>query len=169
MEEISEGPVIISGRLEPDMNGGTETVQEIGKGAKFLGGVGHTKFLAALPSGRFDEGFVTILGDIDGYPDNRFRRTLRTGHGRSVSLCECSAHSQYRRPSADHDPTSRASGRYAPFSPACLLRSGKKPAPLPRCYGIELLIFKELAGAQFLETIVNIGLVLNIGRFGGNE
>jgi hypothetical protein len=29
---------------------------------------------------------VPILGDIDGYPDNSFRRTLRVGHGWSISF-----------------------------------------------------------------------------------
>jgi hypothetical protein len=36
---------------------------------------------------------------------NSFRRSLLVGHGRPLSLCVCSAHSRYRRPSAEgHAP-----------------------------------------------------------------
>ena len=78
--------VVVACRFKTNPNGQGQTVQKFCKGPEFLGCVMHMKFLSTLPSGRFDEGFVPILGDIDGYPDNSFRRTLRVGHGWSISF-----------------------------------------------------------------------------------
>ena len=64
-------------------------MEEIGECAKLLGGVLHAKFLSVFPSWGFDQRFMAVLRHIDGYPDNCFQRTLRVGHGRSVSFGEC--------------------------------------------------------------------------------
>jgi hypothetical protein len=86
---IGERPMVVARGFETDPNGEGKTVQELCKGPKFLSSVLHTKLLSTFPSGSFDESFVAILRDIDGYPDNGFRRTLRVGHGWSVSFGEC--------------------------------------------------------------------------------
>src|SRR5487761_173058 len=88
VEEVSKRPVVVARRFETNPNGQRQTVQKLCKGTKFLGCVLHTKLLSTLPSGCFDESFVAILGDIDSYPDNGFRHTLRVGHGWSVSFGE---------------------------------------------------------------------------------
>ncbi len=81
-------PVVVARRFKTNPNGEAQTVQELVKGAKFLGRVLHTKFPSALPFGLFDEGFVLILSDIY-YPDNSLGRILQVGHGWSVSFGEC--------------------------------------------------------------------------------
>ena len=103
MEGIGQHPMVVARRLESNAHWETKDVEESGQGTKLLGGVLCPKLLSTFPSGCFDKGFMPIFGDIDGYSHNSFRRSLLAGHGRSVSLCECSAHSRCRRPSADHD------------------------------------------------------------------
>ena len=86
VEEIGKRPVVGARRFKTNPNGQGQSVQKFCKAPEFLGCVMHMKFLSTLPSGRFDEGFVPILGDIDGYPDTSLRRTLRVGHGWSISF-----------------------------------------------------------------------------------
>jgi transposase InsO family protein len=47
----------------------------------------------------------------------------------------------------------QASGRYAPFSPACPLRSWAKAASFPRCYGT------QFTSSRFLETLGRLGII----------
>jgi hypothetical protein len=79
----------VAGRFKTNPNRQAQIVEKLCNGTNFLSGILHTESLAALRSGCFDEHLVAILGDIDGYPDNGYRRIVRVGHSRSVFLSEC--------------------------------------------------------------------------------
>ncbi len=72
VKKVGECPMVVAGWFEPNANRETKAVQEIGKGTKSLGRVLHSNFLSTLQPRRLNERLVTILGNIDGYPDNRF-------------------------------------------------------------------------------------------------
>jgi hypothetical protein len=89
VEKIGKRSMVVARRFKTNPNRQCQTVQKFCKGPKFLGCVLHPKLLSTLPSRRFDESFMAILSNIDGYPDDGFRRTLQVGHGWFVSYGEC--------------------------------------------------------------------------------
>src|ERR1700693_4220114 len=97
VEEVGQSPVIVTGRFKSDPDRKSQTMEELCERTKILSRILHPNPLSAAPARSFDQSFVAILGYIDAYPYKRFRRTLHNGHGRFISLCECSAHSRYRR------------------------------------------------------------------------
>src|SRR6516165_5736373 len=97
VEEVGQSPMVVAGRFKSNANRESKTVKEICKGTEIVSLVLHADPLPAAPARSFDQGFMAVLGYINGYPHERFRRTLHNGHGQFISLCECSAHSRYRR------------------------------------------------------------------------
>src|SRR5208283_4364871 len=76
VEEVGERPMVVAGGFKTDTNREPKTVEESSERAEILSRVLHSNPLPAAPARSFDQSFVAILGYIDGYPHEPFRRTL---------------------------------------------------------------------------------------------
>jgi len=127
LQEISKRPMVVACGFETNPNGQGQTVQKLCKGPEFLGGVLYTKFFR-LSIRALRRELRGDPWDIDGYPDNGFRRTL-AGWSWLVRLLVWMLNTLTVPGDLRLTMANRASGRFAPFSPVWSTPLGQQKTP----------------------------------------